>query len=64
MEFVLNNEFQVGTHLMSATLRQLGFSIELVYGNLDWALAETHLTKKLSHIQYFGNFNIAYIVES
>ena len=30
---------------MSATLRQLGFSIELVYGNLDWALAETQLLR-------------------
>ena len=30
---------------MSATLRQLGFSIELVYGNLDWALAETQILR-------------------
>ena len=35
--------FQVGSHLMSATLRQLGFKMEFVYGNLDWALAEARL---------------------
>ena len=28
---------------MSATLRQLGFKVEFVYGNLDWALAEAKL---------------------
>jgi len=28
---------------MSATLRQLGFKLEFVYGNLDWALAEARL---------------------
>jgi hypothetical protein len=28
---------------MSANLRQLGFRVEFVYGNLDWALAETKL---------------------
>ena len=30
---------------MSATLRQLGFDTELVYGNLDWNLAETQLLR-------------------
>ena len=30
---------------MSATLRQLGFKIELVYANLDWQLAEVQLLK-------------------
>ena len=33
----------VGTHLMSANLRQLGFQIQLVYANLDWQLAECQL---------------------
>ena len=33
----------VGTHLMSANLRQLGFPIQLVYANLDWNLAECQL---------------------
>ena len=28
---------------MAATLRQLGFKIQFVYGNLDWALAEAKL---------------------
>ena len=28
---------------MSATMRQLGFETQLVYGNLDWALAEAQL---------------------
>ena len=35
----------VGTHLMTTTLRQLGFQAQLVYGNLDWALAETQLLR-------------------
>lgn len=30
---------------MSANLRQLGFQTQLVYGNLDWALAETQLIR-------------------
>ena len=33
----------VGTHLMSANLRQLGFQIQLVYANLNWQLAECQL---------------------
>jgi len=33
----------VGTHLYGATLRQLGRPFELVYGNLDWALAQRQL---------------------
>ncbi len=35
----------VGAHLMSANLRQLGFPAQLVYGNLDWALAEEQLLR-------------------
>lgn len=35
----------VGSHLMTATLRQLGFPVQFVFGNLDWALAETQLLK-------------------
>ncbi len=30
---------------MSANLRQLGFDVQLVYGNLDWALAEAQLLR-------------------
>merc|ERR1712029_296093 len=33
----------VGTHLMSANLKQLGFSVQFVYGNLDWQLSECQL---------------------
>ena len=32
---------------MSATLRQLGFEIEMVYGNLDWQLAESQLIQSV-----------------
>ncbi len=35
----------VGTHLMGANLRQLGYPCQLVYGNLDWALAERQLLR-------------------
>ena len=35
--------FQVGTHLMCANLKQLGFPVQFVYGNLDWQLAENQL---------------------
>jgi len=45
----------VGTHLMSATLRQLGFPIELVYGNLDWALAERQLLRGV-HVAFAKSF--------
>ena len=34
----------VGTHLMSATIRQLGLRCQLVYGNTDWPRAEARLT--------------------
>ena len=30
---------------MTATMRQLGFKAQFVYGNLDWALAEAQLFK-------------------
>ena len=33
----------VGAHLMTATLRQLGRQVSLVYGNLDWSRAELSL---------------------
>jgi hypothetical protein len=46
---------QVGTHLMSATLRQLGFKIELVYANLDWQLAEVQLLKGV-HVSFAYSF--------
>ncbi len=35
----------VGAHLMAANLRQLGFPAQLVYGNLDWVLAEAQLLR-------------------
>ena len=35
----------VGTHLYCATLRQLGFQCEFVYGNMDWTIAETQLVR-------------------
>eukprot|EP00298_Acanthocystis_sp_HF-20_P000051 c10055_g1_i1.p1 GENE.c10055_g1_i1~~c10055_g1_i1.p1 ORF type:complete len:483 (+),score=196.43 c10055_g1_i1:33-1451(+) len=37
----------VGTHLSCATLRQLGRECELVYGNLNWSLAEAQLHKSV-----------------
>ena len=37
--------FKVGTHMMAATLRQLGFATELVFGNLDWHLTEVQLLR-------------------
>ena len=40
---------------MSATLRQLGFKIELVYGNLDWQLAEVQLLKGV-HVSFAYSF--------
>ena len=49
---------------MTATLRQLGFKVEFVYGNLDWQLAETRLLSGvriafalryliINHVKYF-----------
>ena len=38
----------VGTHLMSATLRQLGRQVELVYNNLDWEAAERSLRRAIN----------------
>ena len=40
---------------MSATLRQLGFKIELVYANLDWQLAEVQLLKGV-HVSFAYSF--------
>ena len=40
---------------MSATLRQLGFPIELVFGNLDWALAERQLLRGV-HVAFAKSF--------
>ena len=45
----------VGTHLMSANLRQLGFQIQLVYANLDWQLAEVQLLKGV-HVAFAYSF--------
>ena len=33
----------VGTHVMSATLRQLGSQVELVYNNLDFPCLIIHI---------------------
>lgn len=41
-EMIAGNSL-VGTHLMTASLRQLGRSCQLVYANLDWARAEVQL---------------------
>jgi hypothetical protein len=38
---------------MSATLRQLGFKVQFVYGNLDWALAEAKLLSGVNVIKLF-----------
>ena len=38
----------VGTHLMSATLRQLGRQVEMVYTNLDWAEAARSLRRAIN----------------
>ena len=40
---------------MSATLRQLGFKVELVYANLDWQLAEVQLLKGV-HVSFAYSF--------
>jgi len=37
----------VGTHLMASNLRQLGFPAQVVYGNLDWKLAEEQLGRAI-----------------
>jgi len=41
----------VGTHLMAATLRQLGRTCEVVYANLDWSKAKTKLVNAL-HVAF------------
>ena len=41
----MNVLLKVGTHLMSSNLRQLGYPCQLVYGNLDWVLAEEQLMR-------------------
>ena len=38
----------VGTHLMSATLRQLGRQVEMVYSNLDWEAADRSLRRAIN----------------
>ena len=38
----------VGTHLMSATLRQLGRQVEMVYSNLDWEAAGRSLRRAIN----------------
>jgi len=38
----------VGTHLMSATLRQLGRQVEMVYNNLAWDMAEKSLKRAVN----------------
>lgn len=45
---IWTSTFQVGTHLMAATLNQLGFPVEIVYGNLDWLLASVQLKKAVA----------------
>ena len=38
----------VGTHLMSANLRQLGFPVQMVFGNLDADLTKSQLDRGIS----------------
>ncbi len=40
---------------MSANLRQLGFPLEIVYGNLDWQMAEAQLCRGV-HISFARRF--------
>ena len=46
---------QVGTHLMAATLNQLGFKTEIVFGNLDWHLTEVQLLRGV-HVAFAKRF--------
>ena len=55
MHILNKNIFQVGTHLMASTLKQLGFVMELVYGNLDWHLTEVQLLKGV-HVAFALRF--------
>jgi hypothetical protein len=41
--------------MMAATLRQLGFDLELVYANLDWSLAEVQLLRGV-HVAFATRF--------
>lgn len=42
---MISSNSLVGTHLFAATMAQLGRPFELVYGNLDWDLAERQLQR-------------------
>lgn len=52
---MISSNSLVGTHLFAATLRQMGRRFELVYGNLDWKLAESQL-RRAARVTYAARY--------